>query len=221
MSKYINEEKIIIENVEVAGVQTAIRGMRNPLDSWHKSDSDYVQCFEDGSGYFSIGEVDLALAKRLIKAGNEHGKFLRQIYVAFDLTAPRYFWSEFDTYGFAPKNSCSTMHTLLLNSRPISLDMFVYHEEESDIMKVIVDELNILRCLYNSEGSTAEQKLEYKRRAKQLLPEGFLQKRTVATNYAQIRNMYHQRKNHQLPEWRVIFTEFVENLPWAKDFIVI
>ena len=221
MSKFINEEKIKIENVEIAGIQTAMRGMRNPLDSWDKSDSEYVQCFEDGSGYFKIGEADLELARKLIKAGNEHGKFLRHIYIGFDFTVPRYLWSEFDTYGFAPKNSCSTMHTLLLKKRPITLDMFVFHEEELGIMKAIVDELNILRCLYNSEGSTAEQKLEYKRRAKQLLPEGFLQKRTVATNYAQIRNIYHQRKNHQLPEWRVIFREFAENIPWANDLIII
>ena len=93
MSKFINEEKIKIENVEIAGIQTAIRGMRNPLDSWDKSDSEYVQCFEDGSGYFKIGEADLELAKKLIKAGNEHGKFLRQIYIGFDFTVPRYLWS--------------------------------------------------------------------------------------------------------------------------------
>ena len=209
---------IKIENLKVYGFEPAIRGMRNPMNSWARSDSDFnVECrtCTDSTQDCDtcpvainvckdlLGRNDLDCAISLAKGGPVHAKYRRYIDVYVDITAPLYFWKEFDTYrvGVCPNptdiemNSCSTMHTLLLRKRPITLDMFVFHEEELDIMKAIVDELNILRCLYNSEGSTAEQKLEYKRRAKQLLPEGFLQKRTVATNYAQIRNIYHQIVN--------------------------
>lgn len=213
---YLNEDKIKVEEVEVAGFKTAIRGMRNPMNSWHLADSI---TYSDGS--FFLGENDRSLAKRLIKAGSEHCKFLRQIYVGFDITLPRYVWSEFDTYGFSPKNSCSTMHKLLNKKDGVSLDQFVYDEADLPKMLDSIAELNILRDRYISPDINGKEKNEILRRAKQRLPEGFLQKRTVATNYAVLRNIYHQRcfHKHRLPEWE-IFGKFIESLPYAKDLIL-
>lgn len=222
---YVNEDKILIEKVEVAGLQTAIRGMRNPMDSWARSDSfwissngDVYTAFdEEPEGDFVIGEDDKLLAQRLIKGGSEHCKFLRQIYVGFDIVLPRYVWSEFDTYHHNTKNSCSTMHKLFRRDKPITTDLFVYNEGEGHVIQAIVYELNLLReGYYLSEDN--EIRNELLRRAKQLLPEGFLQRRTVSTNYAELRNIYHQRKNHRLPEWQVV-CRFIESLPYAKFFL--
>ena len=221
---YVNEDKILIEKVEVAGIETAIRGMRNPMDSWARSDSFwigsngdvYTSFDEDVGGDFVIGEDDKDLAQRLIAAGSEHCKFLRQIYVGFDIVLPRYVWSEFDTYHYNTKNSCSTMHRLFRKDRFISLSQFVYHEDDEDIMIDIIYQLNTLRALYFN--SATKDKNEILRRAKQILPEGFLQRRTVSTNYAELRNIYHQRKNHRLPEWQVV-CRFIESLPYAKFFL--
>ena len=121
---WINENKIKIENVEVAGLSTAIRGMRNPMDSWHLSDTtDDI-----------IGPTDMKLCRTLIKAGPAHRKFLRQIYVAVDVTLPRYVWSEFDTYSNVTKNSCSTMHKLFKKDSPITLEQFMYNYNDIDIL---------------------------------------------------------------------------------------
>lgn len=205
---WINENKIKIENVEVAGLSTAIRGMRNPMDSWHLSDTT------DGI----IGPADMKLCRTLIKAGPEHRKFLRQIYVAFDVTLPRYVWSEFDTYSNITKNSCSTMHKLFKKDCPITLEQIVYNYNDADILIPTLARLNILSKDYFI-ASTQDQKDELLRRAKAILPEGFLQKRTVSTNYEQLRNIYRQRINHRLPCWRSICEEF-EKLPYGKEFIV-
>lgn len=206
-----NTDRIFVDHIEVAGLQTAIRGMRNPMDSWARSDS-YI----DDEGNFIIGMDDKDLAQRLISAGSEHCKFLRQIYVGFDIVLPRYVWSEFDTYHHNTKNSCSTMHRLFRKDRFISLSQFVYHEDDEDIMIDIIYQLNTLRALYFN--SATKDKNEILRRAKQILPEGFLQRRTVSTNYAELRNIYHQRKNHRLPEWQVV-CRFIESLPYAKFFL--
>lgn len=210
---FINEDKIKVENVEVAGLETAIRGMRNPMNSWDKSDSFHCRLG------FTIGNNDMDLAKRLINAGTEHRKFLRQIYVGFDLTLPRYLLSEFDTYGWTPKNSCSTMHRLLGKNQPITTNQFVYHTNDEETLQETIRQLNVLRALYFNSDTTATERNEILRRAKALLPEGFLQKRTVATNYEVLRNMYHQRKNHRLPEWQVI-CRFIETLPYSEQLIV-
>lgn len=209
---FINEDKIKVENVEVAGLETAIRGMRNPMNSWDKSDSFHCRLG------FTIGNNDMDLAKRLINAGTEHRKFLRQIYVGFDLTLPRYLWSEFDTYGWTSKNSCSTMHKLFQKDKLITKEQFLYSDIEIGILDVLIDELNILRACY-FKVEDMDKKNEILRIAKSLLPEGFLQKRTVATNYEVLRNMYHQRKNHRLPEWQVICM-FIETLPYSEQLIV-
>lgn len=211
---YLNEDKIKFEEVEIAGFVTAIKGMRNPLDSWDRADSA-----TDENGNFTLGENDKNLAVRLINAGSEHCKFLRQIYVGFDVTLPRYVWSEFDTYHYNTKNSCSTMHTLLSSKKLITKEMFVYHIDDEYEVDIIINKLNNIRSLFINSNSQQE-KQELKRRAKQILHEGFLQKRTVSTNYAELRNIYHQRKNHQLPEWRVQFVEFIKTLPYSQEFIM-
>lgn len=205
---WINENKIKIENVEVAGLSTAIRGMRNPMDSWHLSDTE-------GS---NIGPADMKLCRTLIKAGPEHRKFLRQIYVAFDVTLPRYVWSEFDTYSNVTKNSCSTMHKLFKKDCPITLEQFMYNYNDIDILMATLARLNKLSTDYFI-APTQDQKDELLRRAKTILPEGFLQKRTVSTNYEQLRNIYRQRINHRLPCWRKICEEF-KKLPYGEEFIV-
>ena len=209
---WINENKIKIENVEVAGLSTAIRGMRNPMDSWDKTDSG------QGSNWYVIGDADMELCKKLIKAGPEHRKFLRQIYVGFDITLPRYVWSEFDTYQWVVKNSCSTMHKLFKKDCPITLEQFMYNYNDIDILMTTLERLNRLSTDY-FKAPTQVQKDSILRRAKAMLPEGFLQKRTVSTNYEQLRNIYHQRKNHRLPCWHKICGE-IENLLYAEDFIV-
>ena len=195
-----------ISNIETFGWQGAFRGMRNPKNSWNKSDSN----FEDGNIY--IGDNDLKLASALIKGGSEHRKFLRMIHVQMDISFPRYIWSEFDTYHFNVKNSCSTMHKLL-SDKAITLDMFDYNIEDESLMSSIVTRLEQIR----------KQFLETKdvsliQRAKQILPEGYLQKRTIDTNYEELMTMYSQRKNHRLPEWRW-FCNQLENLPYFKMFI--
>ena len=208
----INENKIKIENVEVAGLSTAIRGMRNPMDSWDKTDSG------QGSNWYVIGDADMELCRKLIKAGPEHRKFLRQIYVGFDITLPRYVWSEFDTYQWVVKNSCSTMHKLFKKDQLITLEQFIYNYNDTDILIDTLTRLNRLSTEYFT-ATTQNKKDELLRRAKAMLPEGFLQKRTVSTNYEQLRNIYHQRKNHRLPCWHKICGE-IENLLYAEDLIV-
>ena len=209
-----NTDRIFVDHVEVAGIETAIRGMRNPMDSWTKSDS-YI----DDEGNFIIGMDDKDLAQRLISAGSEHCKFLRQIYVGFDIVLPRYVWSEFDTYHYNTKNSCSTMHRLFRKDRLINLYQFVYHEDDEEIMMDIINQLNTLRALYFNPAT--KDKNEILRRAKQILPEGFLQRRTVSTTYAELRNIYYQRcyHKHRLPCWAII-GEFIKSLPYAKELIL-
>ena len=209
---FVNEEKVRVEYVEVAGFATAFRGMRNPMNSWDKSDSRVSEF-----NVFIIGDNDIDLAKRLIKAGGEHRKFLRQIYAGFDVVLPRYLWSEFDTYGFQPKNSCSTMHKLFIKDRCIREDQFIYHPYDEEALQDTIRQLNVLRALYFNPAT--EDKNEILRRAKALLPEGFLQRRTVATNYEQLRNIYHQRKNHRLPCWTQVICPFIESLPYSKELI--
>ena len=193
-------------NVNVFGWEGAIRGMRNPMNSWNKNDSTF------SSNKVILGENDLDLAKRLIKAGGEHRKFLRMIHVQFDISFPRYIWSEFDTYHFNTKSSCSTMHKLL-TKEPITLDMFSYDAQDESVMDIIVEQLNNIRLEFLKTKDA-----ELIRRAKQLLPEGFLQKRTIDTNYEELLNVYFQRRNHRLVEWREFCNE-LEQLPYFKEFI--
>lgn len=210
-----------ITNTEVTGFPAAIRSMRNPMNSWERSDSNKAD-----NTVYEIGPEDLALAKRLIKLGPEHCKFLRFIHVTADFEMPRYWWSEADTYHFGTKNSCSTMHKLLNTDEPITMDQFIYCEEDEAIMAVVVTRLEFLRKTYKDiqAGSDSNKKDLLNRlllRAKRILPESFLQLRTWDTNYAELRNIYFQRRNHRLKgEWVETFCSWVESLPYASDLII-
>ena len=209
-----------ITNTEVYGFEASLRGMRNPMNSWHLQDS--VPCANNDYCISSIlwdatliGEKDLDLAKRLIKAGNEHCKFLRQIQVWADFEMPLYWWSEFDTYKFNTKNSCSTMHKLFNAKKEIELDDFVYSKEDINTLNFIINELNSLRKRY-----LKTKDFNYVIRGKRLLPTSFKQKITVNTNYAELINIYNQRKNHRLKEeWQDVFCKWFEELPYFKEFL--
>lgn len=199
-----------IETLELSGFKGAIKGMRNPLNSRNKSDS-----YNSSQGEFFIGSNDLELGMKLIKGGGEHRKFLRMIQVWADMDMPRYFWSEFDTYHFNTKNSCSTMHRLLHPTTSITRELFIYDKEDEYEIDIIIKKLNEIR-----ENYLVTKDVKLIRRAKQLLPEGFLQLRTVNTNYEEIRSIYHQRKNHRLKEeWVDTFCKWVETLPYFENFI--
>lgn len=205
-----------ITNTEVYGFEAALRGMRNPMNSWHLQDSISYYCMPDILWDATlIGERDLDLAKRLIKAGNEHCKFLRQIQVWADFEMPLYWWSEFDTYKFNTKNSCSTMHKLFNAKKEIELDDFVYSKEDINTLNFVIRELNSLRKRY-----LETKDFNYVIRGKRLLPTSFKQKRTVNTNYAELINIYNQRKNHRLKEeWQDVFCKWCEELPYFKQFL--
>ena len=210
-----------IKNTEIYGFKAAFRGMSNPMDSWAKSDSYYDN--EINHNQYIIGNNDMNLAQTLIKSGSEHCKFLRMIHVSADFDMPRYFWSEFDTYHYNTKNSCSTMHKLLNNNNPITLDMFETCDEDAYLWNEIIVRLEEFRLDYKELQKTTKNKEEMDRlllRAKRLLPEGMLQLRTIDTNYAELRNMYFQRRNHRLKEeWINTFCKWVENLPYADELI--
>lgn len=219
------------ENTEVWGFQHAIRGMRNPLNSWDKSDSGFeMMNIEDVEyGYepiydYVLGEEDLKLAQKLVKGGSEHSKFMRMIHVSVDIDMPRYWWAEADCYKFNTKNSCSTMHKLLNNNNPITTDLFVICEEDKEWWELTIDKLEKMRQEYKEIQNTTKDSKQMNRllvRAKRMLPEGFLQMRTFDTNYAELRNMYFQRKHHRLKEeWVDTFCKWVESLPYAKELIM-
>ena len=237
------------ENTEVWGFEHALRGMRNAMESWDKSDSQFNSYYDlsrgdvsesylrkfnkdlhihhkTPDGYFVdiIGENDLKLAQTLIKAGSADSKYLRMIHVAVDVDMPRYWWSEADTYHFNTKNSCSTMHKLLNNDNPITLDMFAICEEDIDWWKYTVSKLESMRLDYKEIQKTTKDTNKMNRllvRAKRMLPEGFEQMRTWDTNYAELRNMYFQRKHHRLQEeWVDTFCKWVESLPYAEELIM-
>lgn len=208
-----------ITNTEVYGFEASLRGMRNPKNSWHLQDSkkyeDLMFKIDMEHENTVIGDNDLDLAKRLIKAGNEHCKFLRQIQVWADFEMPLYWWSEFDTYKFNTKNSCSTMHKLFNAKKEIELDDFVYSKEDINTLNFIIRELNSLRKRY-----LETKDFNYVIRGKRLLPTSFKQKRTVNTNYAELINIYNQRKNHRLKEeWQDVFCKWCEELPYFKEFL--
>lgn len=203
------------ENTEVWGFKHALRGMRNPLNSWAKSDSTY-------DSEVKIGSNDLKLAQILIKAGNEHRKFLRQIFVSVDITAPMYWWNEFDTYKVGTSaNSTSKMHKL--SSTPITAECFEMTAAKlSDVGKAFFEELEKMRIKsneYRKEGNI-EKANNYWKALIQLLPESYLQKRTVTMNYENILSMIKQRKCHKLCEWSADFIEWTKTLPYADEFFI-
>lgn len=201
---------IKIEKTDVFGWESAIRGMRNPMNSWEKTDSRF-DGFGEADGY-CVGENDLSLMKKLIKAGSDHSKFMRMINVTTDITAPLYWWKEYDTYKVGTvANSCSTMHKI--HDKEFTIDDFS-HEHLApvviDHLNETIGVLNFYRNIYNEDKSKSAwwQMI-------QLLPTSYNQKRTVQLNYAVLRNMYHSRKNHKLDEWHT-FCEWVESLPYSE-----
>lgn len=201
-------------SASVYGWEAAIRGMRNPMNSWDKSDS-----IIDHIGLAEIGENDLKLMKQLIKAGNDHSKFMRMILVSVDITAPLYWWKEFDTYKVGTvRNSCSTMHKI--QEKEFTFDDFSHEhllDDSFDIyapMNVLENTIVALNFHREQFNKTKDKKHWYQ--MIQLLPSSYNQRATVLLNYAVLRNMYHSRKNHKLDEWSQGFTKWVESLPYSE-----
>lgn len=221
---------IKVDNIDVFNFEGAIRGMRNPLNSWDKSDSYNNHCVEykeDGEEvhhpYYRVGATDLSLMKRLYKAGTEHRKFMRQIIVSMDITAPLYWWKEFDQYKIGvTTDSCSTMHTI--HKKKFELGDFSYEHLENFygdskalFLKFFcntVEKLNAARQLYLSTGDKI-----YWWQMIQLLPSSYNQKRTVTLNYENAVNIIQQRKNHKLDEWREFCEILLQELPNLKDIM--
>ena len=221
----------------VEGFEPAIRGMRNSWDSWDKSDSlictadiidncpmifhpfePAVECSDERFGHCCIGKNDLALMKKLIKAGTDHRKFLRMITVWCDIIAPLYWWKEFDTYKEGTvANSCSTMHCIA--DKEFTVDDFSceYLKEINFDTAVLLYVLNMLRKLYFQAKNT-DTKQKYWYSMIQLLPSSYNQKRTVMLNYEVLMNIYKARKNHRLDEWKD-FCQWVEELPYMKELL--
>jgi len=204
---------ITVRKIETWGFEHAVRGMRNPLESWSMSDSRFSNLTYRERKAFVLGEKDLDLIKRLAKAGQPHRKYLRQIFASMDINAPLYWWKEFDTYKVGTvSNSCSTMHTL--HKRDLRLDDFS-HETLEDMaknqLKQTIEVINYQRYKYLE---TKDEKYWYQ--MIQLLPSSFMQKRTVTFNYENALNMIEQRENHKLNEW-CDFVKVLKELPYMVE----
>ena len=212
---------IKIENVEIQGFEPAIRGMRNPMNSWDKSDSGFSFC-DDACDiedlYFEIGPNDLDLMKRLAAGGPVHAKYRRMLIVYADVTAPLYWWKEYDTYKVGTvANSCSTMHKI--HAKPFELDDFSHDQLTDsaieDCLEKTIEYLNIARKMYiksNNKSKAAWWQMI------QLLPSSYNQKRTIMLSYEVLHNIYICRRNHKLDEWHK-FCDWIESLPYAKEII--
>ena len=195
---------IKIENIDVYGFEAAIRGARNPMNSWDRMDSGY------NNGEFEIGENDYKLLKNLTIAGSEHRKWNRMITVTMDITAPLYFLKEWDTYKVGTvANSCSTMHRIQAKKFEMS-DFSVEHLRSLRVMNEVIDELNFYRDKFNKSKSKDDWWEMI-----QLLPTSYNQKRTVHLNYEVLGTIYHQRRHHKLDEW-VEFCDTIETLPYSE-----
>lgn len=208
-----------IENVDVHGWEAAIRGARNPMNSWDKMDSgwnwipEHPPMTPDDAGWeYVVGPNDNRLLRNLANAGPDHGKFLRMITVSLDITAPLYWWKEFDTYKVGTvANSCSTMHKI--HEKPFTQEEFSCEHMTCDgiqVLNSVIDLLNQRRCDFLESGRKI-----YWWDMIQLLPTSYNQRRTVLLNYAVLRTMYHARKNHKLDEWHE-FCEFIKTLPYSE-----
>lgn len=246
-NKGVQAKMIKFENTNVVGWEHAIRGMRNPLNSWAKSDSSYCQgrsglcdncaykprddhspCYlvpESKGNVFVVGNNDLGLMKQLRWAGTDHRKYLRMIVVYVDITAPLYWWKEFDTYKVGTvANSCSTMHKIA--DKEFTLDDFS-HDQLTDAyclsnannpinaLDHTIECLNFYRKLFNETKNK-----KYWWQMIQLLPSSYNQKRTVLLNYEVLNNIYKSRKNHKLDEWSIGFMNWIRSLPYAKELII-
>ena len=221
---------IKIRTIDVFGFDGALYGIRMPFESHEKSDSYFCtyNCGRDGCPYtedvqkrcanhYLMGEKDMGLCKKLIKGGSEHRKFLRMVHVQAEVNAPRYWWTELDTYKFVEKNSSSTMH--LITKRKLSHEDFSFDSGNCayNLETLLVGTLNRLIDEYNRETDKAMKDSIFKQ-IKTYLPESFMQRRVIDTNYEELLNIYRQRKNHRLAEWHT-FCSWVEGLPYIHEFI--
>ncbi len=201
---------IKLERFSVMNFENAMRGARNPLNSWDRMDS-YT---EDGK--FIMGPNDLDLAKRLCKAGTDHRKFIRMIFVTVDITAPLYWWKEYDTYKVGTvANSTSTMHKI--HSKPFVMDDFSTDHMNDKTIKVMNHTIDFLEELRLDFVNTKDNKSWYSMIA--LLPESYNQMRTCTFSYENVANMYYSRKNHKLSEWHT-FCDWIESLPYFKELFL-
>lgn len=217
---------ILVTDIDVWGFQHAIRGMRNPMNSWEKSDSYYdgflmTEGEEKYIADYVIGEADADLMHRLFKGGTEHRKFMRQIMVSMDITAPLYWWKEFDTYKVGTTaNSCSTMHKLM--SKPFELEDFSTDQMNTDaqgVLRGVIRFLNMQRDMYlNGVNGQMKGSQEFWWNVVQLLPTSYNQRRTVTISYENAAAMIRQRTGHKLDEWRV-FVDQLKNLPHMDTII--
>ena len=220
-----------IENIDIVGWETAIRGMRNPMNSWEKSDTFFfcpsqgdIRKIGEGLNLELMSEIgpnDADLMMKLRNAGTDHRKFMRMITVYMDITAPLYWWKEYDTYKVGTvANSCSTMHKIA--DKEFALEDFSHeHLIDTCLLERVINELNIYRDVYNNYDKQTEQyKDEFSKKdiwwqMIQLLPSSYNQRRTVMLNYEVLANMYKSRKNHKLDEWRT-FCEYVKTFPYSE-----
>lgn len=220
---------IKFENTDVFNFEGAIRGMRNPLNSWDKSDSghrckidnescnnqcsDYGYCDSVDNSKYLMGDNDLALMKKLIKAGSDHRKFMRQIFVSVDITAPLYWWKEFDTYKIATvSNSCSTMHKI--HAKDFTIEDFSCEHLSAEYKECIYYFIHRINRAREQYIETKDKK--YWWQMIQLLPSSYNQRRTITLNYETLYNIYGSRRNHKLDEWSVGFMEWIESLPYSE-----
>ena len=203
---------IKVERISVMNFENAIRGARNPMNSWAKSDSVF-----NADGSFTLGENDLSLARRLATAGSDHRKFLRQIFVSMDITAPLYWWKEFDTYKVATvANSTSTMHKI--HASPFTRDDFSHDRLSEDALAQLDSLISYLEKERLAFVETKER--SHWHNMIQLLPSSYNQLRTVTMNYETLINIYYARRGHKLAEWHTL-CEVIENMPYAKNLILV
>lgn len=202
---------ITIERTSVMNFENAIRGARNPMNSWNRMDSFY-----DEQGNFIMGPYDLNLAQRLARAGSDHRKFIRQIFVSVDFTAPLYWWKEYDTYKVATvANSTSTMHKIA--SKPFTLDDFSHERMNTQAQEALAHTVSVLEDLRKDYLETKDKETWYS--MIQLLPSSYHQMRTCTLNYETLMNIYYARRNHKLDEWHTV-CDWIASLPYAKELIL-
>ena len=201
-----------VERISVVNMENAIRGARNPLNSWSRMDSYYNE-----KGEFVLGENDLSLASRLAAAGSDHRKFLRQIFVSLDITAPLYWWKEFDTYKVGTvANSCSTMHKI--QAKEFTREDFSCDRLTDDALAVLDSVIAYIESERNKYNETKDK--AHWHNMIQLLPSSFNQLRTVSLNYEVLISIYYARRHHKLAEWHTL-CEAIEKLPYANELILV
>lgn len=201
---------IKLERTDVMNFENAMRGARNPMNSWARMDSETVD------GRFIFGVNDLDLAKRLAKAGSDHRKFIRQIFITVDITAPLYWWKEYDTYKVGTvANSTSTMHKI--HSKPFEMEDFSTDHMNEETLTMMQKNIDFLEELRNKYIETKDKAYWYS--MIQLLPESYNQMRTCTLNYENVLSMYYSRKDHKLDEWHT-FCDWILKLPYFKELFI-